>query len=109
MALVAELPCAIRKLRCCGRTTVHHRTPGASYGTPGRRSTDFHTIPLCVAHHLNGPESITHLSGRGWERYHGVSQADLVESTRQSVINNLLAYSMQGREHPKELLVHLTK
>jgi hypothetical protein len=59
MGRVAELPCAV-----CGESPVevHHLIEGR---TPGRRSSDWLTIPLCVSCHRDNHNGI-HGQKRMW-------------------------------------------
>ena len=65
MRRVKELPCAI--CRKSGPSDVHHVIHGR-YGT--RRAPDKDTIPLCKAHHQDGPEAI-HQGKASWAEKHG--------------------------------------
>jgi len=65
MARVKQLPCVI-----CGKpgpSDVHHVICDR-YGTS--RASDFDTIPLCKAHHQDGPEAI-HNGKASWVAKHG--------------------------------------
>lgn len=65
MRRVKSLPCVI-----CHRpppSDAHHVFCGR-YGQS--RASDFDTIPLCKAHHQNGPEAI-HQNKRQWQERHG--------------------------------------
>jgi hypothetical protein len=65
MARVKQLPCVI-----CGKagpSDVHHCISDR-YGTI--RASDFDTIPLCKAHHQDGPEAI-HNGKASWVAKHG--------------------------------------
>ena len=65
MARVKQLPCII-----CGApppSDAHHVIHGR-YGT--RRAPDKSTIPLCKAHHQDGPEAI-HNGKETWAAKHG--------------------------------------
>ena len=65
MLRVKGLPCVI-----CGRpppSDAHHVFCDR-YGQG--KSSDFETIPLCKAHHQNGPEAI-HQNKREWQENHG--------------------------------------
>ena len=65
MALVKQLPCAI-----CDApppSDVHHCIHDR-FGS--RKSSDFDTIPLCKAHHQDGPDAI-HNGKASWATKHG--------------------------------------
>ena len=65
MGRVKMLPCVI-----CGSpppNDAHHCISGR-YGT--RKASDFDTLPLCRACHLDGPNAI-HRNKRAWEERHG--------------------------------------
>jgi len=65
MARVKQLPCVI-----CGKpgpSDVHHVICDR-YGT--NKASDFDTIPLCKAHHQDGPEAI-HNGKASWVAKHG--------------------------------------
>lgn len=65
MDRVKQLPCVI----CLAPppSDAHHVISGR-YGS--RKASDFDTIPLCKAHHQDGPEAI-HQNKRAWEQAHG--------------------------------------
>jgi hypothetical protein len=65
LARVKSLPCVI-----CGApppSDAHHVISGR-FGSI--RASDFDTIPLCKAHHQNGPDAI-HQDKAAWEAKHG--------------------------------------
>jgi len=65
MGKVKALPCVI-----CGAqppSDAHHVTHGR-YGS--RKASDYDTIPLCKAHHQDGPEAI-HNGKETWAAKHG--------------------------------------
>lgn len=62
---IKSLPCVI-----CGAappSDAHHVISGR-FGSA--KASDFDTIPLCKAHHQNGPEAI-HQNKAAWEAAHG--------------------------------------
>lgn len=65
MGFVAEMPCLI-----CGRPAeVHHILEGR-FGQ--RRSSDYHTIPLCPEHHRTGGLGVAvHAGPRTWRENYG--------------------------------------
>lgn len=63
---------AVKQLCCviCGQpgpSDAHHCISGR-YGS--RKASDFQTIPLCKAHHQDGPEAI-HQNKAAWEAANG--------------------------------------
>lgn len=65
MAAVKGLPCVI-----CGKpgpSEAHHVIHGRY---SARKASDFDVIPLCVAHHREGPEAI-HSGKLTWAMKHG--------------------------------------
>lgn len=84
MRTVKCLPCAV-----CGSpppSDAHHVICGR-YGS--KRASDFDVIPLCKAHHQNGPDAI-HRSKRRWIELFGLD-TDYLDRTRR------LVGSMEGR------------
>lgn len=80
MAKVAQLPCCLYEgwpEECQGRVTVAHKD-GAGMAL---KSSDYDTFPCCEAHHLFGPNSITYLGVRRWERKYGL-QKDFIAQTQ---------------------------
>lgn len=65
MRRVKQLPCAV--CRKPGPSDAHHVIHGR-YGT--RKAPDTATIPLCKAHHQDGPEAI-HQGKATWAAKHG--------------------------------------
>lgn len=78
MGKVASLPCAI-----CGAhgVHVHHIRTGIGMG---RRASDFDTLPLCPNHH-QGAEGIHGMGRKAWERYHGITELDLLAKTKEAL------------------------
>lgn len=78
MGKVKQLPCCV-----CGApapSDAHHCYHGR-YGS--RRSSDFDVIPLCKAHHQDGPEAI-HNAKETWAVKHGPDYS-YIEQTRKLV------------------------
>lgn len=73
MARVATFPCVLIgtfKHECRGRTTVQH-CQGVIWAGMGQKAHDTETFPLCVAHHLQGPNAIENMGSKAWERKYG--------------------------------------
>lgn len=79
MSNVASLPCAI-----CGAVgvNVHHIRTGIGIG---RRASSFQTIPLCPEHH-QGMTGIHGMGRKAWERFHGVSELEILEKTNDALV-----------------------
>lgn len=73
-----EQPCAVAAVdilftRCSGRITAHHAGPrGISQRCPDRQA-----VPLCFAHHQDGPHS-AHRLGKNFWQFHGIDCAELI-------------------------------
>lgn len=76
MGRIAEMPCAV-----CGAhgVHVHHIRTGIGMG---RRASDLDTIPLCPEHH-QGMAGIHGMGRKAWERYHGITEMELLEETKK--------------------------
>jgi hypothetical protein len=88
MSLVAELGCAV-----CRRwnenyigtpAEIHHKRAGTG---AGRRSSHMEVIPLCPEHH-RGSTGIHGLGTKGFPKYWGFDEDDLLEDTRLLLENN---------------------
>jgi hypothetical protein len=86
MALVARLPCV-----CCERhpVQVHHTIHGRF---SQRRSSDMHTIPLCLEHHW-----MLHEEPGVWRATYG-NDTDHIEPTRRGV-DRLRSETIGGRSY----------
>lgn len=82
MGKVAELGCIICRRNGYPDTPseVHHIRTGTG---AGRRSSDFDTIPLCFLHHRGSNEAIHVMGRKAWERFHGVTELELLEQTKE--------------------------
>ena len=83
MGKVAELGCCICRMLGYGATPahVHHIRTGVGMG---RRASDFETIPLCPEHH-QGNTGIHGMGRKAFERKYGVTELELLESTRNEL------------------------
>lgn len=72
MRRVKMLPCMI--CQAPPPSDAHHCISGR-YGT--RKASDFETLPLCRACHLDGPNAI-HRNKRAWEERHGPDHGFLI-------------------------------
>lgn len=61
---------------------VHHPRTGTG---AGRRSAHMDTIPLCPNHHRHGPEALHVMGRKAWERYHGITELELLDMTREAL------------------------
>lgn len=84
MGEVARLGCAI-----CLRmgiqdspSEVHHPRTGTG---AGRRAPDSESIPLCPPHHRLGPLALHVMGRKAFERYWGVTEAELTAETKARV------------------------
>lgn len=71
MRAVKQLPCVV-----CGSappSDAHHVIHDRF---SGKKASDLDVIPLCKAHHQNGPEAI-HNAKRSWREKHGPDHAFL--------------------------------
>lgn len=77
LAMLAQLPCVI-----CGSKPVeiHHLRTGVGMG---RKSPDETTISLCPAHHRTSNESIHYLGRKAFEKFHGVTELELLAKVRK--------------------------
>lgn len=83
MGKVAKLPCCLNENwghECGGRVTVAHKD-GAGMSL---KSSDYDTMPICEAHHLFGPNSITYLGAKAWQRRYG-PQTHWIEQVRLQI------------------------
>lgn len=79
MLAVKRLPCCI-----CGApppSEAHHCISGRY---SARKSSDWHTIPLCAKHHRIGPDAI-HEGKASWEARHG-PDTDYIEQTQIAIL-----------------------
>jgi hypothetical protein len=76
IARVKQLPCVI--CRKPGPSDAHHVICDR-YGT--RKASDFEVIPLCKAHHQDGPEAI-HNGKASWVEKHGPDH-EFLEAVRR--------------------------
>lgn len=77
MQAVKSLPCAV-----CGASPpsdVHHVIHDR-YGS--RKASDFETIPLCKAHHQNGPDAI-HNGKETWREKYGPDHGYIARTKNQ--------------------------
>lgn len=84
MGRVADLCCMLCRHKGIhgSPAEVHHARTGTG---AGRRSAHTDTIPLCPGHHRIGPEALHTMGRRAWERYHGVTELELLEMTRNAM------------------------
>jgi hypothetical protein len=77
MGRVAKLSCCILNKDCNGRVEVHHLI-GLEHKGTAQRADDFHTIPLCHAHHNGGQHGIAlHAGVETWETEYGTQEYHL--------------------------------
>jgi hypothetical protein len=83
MSAVAELGCSVcRRMGYPGTPAeLHH--PRAGVGA-GRRSSNWDVIPLCPEHH-RGNTGVHGLGTKGFPKYWGFTEADLLEDVRQLI------------------------
>lgn len=83
MGQVAALGCALCRRLGYGQTpaVVHHIRTGIGMG---KRASDFDTIPLCPEHHA-GMTGIHGMGRKAWERYHGITELELLEQTKKEI------------------------
>lgn len=79
MAWIATLPCA-----ACGRQLVEVAHVGA-HGM-AQKCSDRDTIPLCTAHHREGPFSL-HRLGRPWWIHFGIDRDTLIADLQRRFDN----------------------
>lgn len=82
MSHVATLGCVIC-LRLYGphepaAVELHHIRRGTGMG---QRSSHMDVLPLCFLHH-RGSEGIHHLGTKGFEKFYGFNEADLLEDVK---------------------------
>ncbi|MFZ2736641.1 MAG: Ref family recombination enhancement nuclease [Burkholderiaceae bacterium] len=84
MGLVADLGCALCWRKGWGATPaqLHHPRRGTGMG---QRASNMDVIPLCWEHH-QGATGIHGLGTKGFEKEHGISEADLLLDTRARLI-----------------------
>lgn len=80
LAAVAGLSCIL-----CPRygyhgtpAEIHHIRTGVGMG---RRASHFETIPLCHEHH-RGATGVHGMGRKAWERFHGVTELELLEKVQ---------------------------
>lgn len=66
---------------------IHHIRTGIG---AGNRADHYTTIPLCPRHHRLGQDGLHVMGRKAWERYHQVTEYELVEQTRTKVGLSLL-------------------
>ena len=78
MGRIAQMPCAV-----CGAfgVHVHHIRTGVGMG---RRASNLDTIPLCPEHH-QGMTGIHGCGRKAWERYHGITELELLSKIKESL------------------------
>lgn len=80
---LADSGCALCRWLGYGETPaqIHHIRTG--YGM-GQRAPHSKAIPLCHEHH-QGAEGIHGMGLRAWERFHGISELDLMKFAHDAV------------------------
>ena len=48
------------------------------------RASDDEVMPLCIQHHT-GPHGIHGMGRRAWEYFHGVTELELLEMTKEAL------------------------
>jgi len=83
MSAVAELGCSVcRRMGYPGTPAeLHHPRSGVGVG---RRSSNWDVIPLCPEHH-RGNTGVHGLGTKGFPKYWGFTEADLLEDVRQLI------------------------
>lgn len=66
---------------------IHHIRTGM--GT-GRRASHYETIPLCYEHHRGGT-GIHGLGRKAFERFHGITELELMDFSRKSLKHYLIS------------------
>jgi hypothetical protein len=59
---------------------IHHVRTGTG---AGRRSSHFDAIPLCPAHHETGPEALHVLGRKKFDRYHEITELELLAEVKK--------------------------
>jgi len=72
--------CVCRRMGLFSPAEAHHPRTGAG---AGMRSKHNDAIPLCPNHHRNGPEALHVMGRKAWERYHGVTELELLAEVRK--------------------------
>lgn len=82
LAFLRRQPCAVGPAGCSGPTEAAH----VRYGRPGepnaglqRRPSDRNAVPLCVAHHREGPDAQHRTSERSWWAARGIDPHALAD------------------------------
>lgn len=95
MSFVAEMPCLI-----CGRPAeVHHILEGR-FGQ--RKSSDYHTIPLCPEHHRTGGVGVAiHAGPRTWREAHGseLRHASIVQQIMETQYGAVIPEEFRVCDH----------
>ena len=83
LARVASLGCAICRRMGYHDTPaeVHHERTGTG---AGRRASHRRTCPLCPEHH-RGNTGLHGMGRRAFERYHNVTEVELIEETERMI------------------------
>lgn len=78
---VARLGCMLcRYLGYYGTPSeIHHPRTGTG---AGRKASHFDAIPLCPPHHRLGNEALHVMGRKAWERYHGITEVELMRMTK---------------------------
>lgn len=90
MTYVRRLPCAIC-VRVYGISPRPYTSPVSSAHHPrtgagaARKNPDEDTIPLCPNHHQNSNYALHAMGRKAWERYFGVTEAELTAETKMRV------------------------
>ena len=81
LSAVAELGCAVcRRMGYEGTPAeIHHKRAGTG---AGRRSSHYDAIPLCPEHH-RGATGVHGLGTKGFMKYWGYTEDDLLEDVRK--------------------------
>lgn len=84
MGRVAELGCILCRYKGIygSPAEVHHIRTGTG---AGRRSAHKKSIPLCFPHHRGSNEAIHVMGRKEWERYHGITELQLLEMTDKAL------------------------
>lgn len=58
---------------------IHHPRTGTG---AGRKASHMDAIALCPAHHRLGNEALHSMGRKAWERYHGITEMELLQMTK---------------------------
>jgi len=82
LAFIATLPCVI--CLAYGVHVAHVRYASAADGAcivgKSEKPSDWRTVPLCPAHHTDGPEAQHRMSERDWWAGHGINPYTIAAS-----------------------------